>query len=170
MQLKLQKQQKKEEVTPDADKVAFVGLDKLYNELLKIEDQLLCGDFKVKVGSSYHDIMTSFTALQSKIRAQAVVEKHNQMLKKRQLTLHDAFAKALLPEWQQPLNKSNDVIPETQVTATIESHELEYHDASQFEMSLDEYNDVILETQQQQNTQMSTAIVFDSQETCHSLQ
>ena len=31
----------KEEVTPDPDKEAFVGLDKLYDELLKIEDQLI---------------------------------------------------------------------------------------------------------------------------------
>ncbi len=159
-----------EEVTSYADKVAFVGLDKLYDELMKIEDQLLCGVFKDKVGSSYHAITTSFTALQSKIRAHTVEEKHNQMFKKWQLTLHGAFAKALLPEWKQPLNKSNDIFLETKVTASIESHECEYHIASQFEMSLDEYNTVIPETQQQQKTQMSTAIVFDSQETCHSLQ
>ena len=75
-----------------------------YDELLKIEDQLLCGAFKEKVGNSYHAIMTSFTALQSKVRAHALEEKHNQIKKRRQLTLHDAFAKALLPEWKQTLH------------------------------------------------------------------
>jgi hypothetical protein len=92
--------------------------------------------------------------------------------------MHDAFAKALLPEWKQTLPRCNDVIPETQgaanmeshehivpeaqVTANVESHD-EYHNASQFEMSLDEYNDVIPEAQQPEGTQLSTTILFDSQ-------
>jgi hypothetical protein len=64
-----------QEIT-DAECIDFISLDNLYDKLLKIEDQLLCGAFKEKVGNSYHAIMTSFTALQSKVRAHALEEKH----------------------------------------------------------------------------------------------
>ncbi len=77
-----------------------------------------------------------------------------------------SFANALLSEWSRPQNDCNDAIPKTQdpktqLTASVERHD-EYHDTSQFKLSLGEYNNVIPDVQYEENTQLSTLMAFDS--------
>ena len=51
-----------------AEQVPFVGLDALYEQMLALEDQLLCKGFQDKMGEKYDKIISPFLVCLGRLR------------------------------------------------------------------------------------------------------
>ena len=71
--------------------VPFVGLDALYEQMLALEDQLLCKGFQDKVGEKYDKIICPFSVCLSRLREATMDDKRQRVARMRQSTLHDAW-------------------------------------------------------------------------------
>ena len=68
--------------------VVFHGFDQLYNQVLEVEDQLLCPVLQEQAGDDYDKIKTTFESFQQKLRQVTLRVKQKRMENMRQLTLH----------------------------------------------------------------------------------
>ncbi len=75
----------------DDEQVPFVGLDALYEQMLALEDQLLCKGFQDKVGEKYDKIICPFSVCLSRLREATMDDKRQRVARMRQSTLHDAW-------------------------------------------------------------------------------
>jgi hypothetical protein len=73
------------------NKVIFHGFDSLYEQVLGIEDQLLCPKVQIKVEETFDDIKKSFESFHSKIRVVGLKAKRKKLQNLRQMMIHDTF-------------------------------------------------------------------------------
>jgi len=62
-----------------------------YEEMLVLEDQLLCKGFKDKIGEKYDKIISPFSAFQGRLREVKMENKQERAARMWQSTLHDAW-------------------------------------------------------------------------------
>jgi hypothetical protein len=72
-------------------KVPFDGLDALYEQMLFLEDQLLCKGFQDKMGEKYDKIISPFLVCLGRLREATMDDKRQWVARMRQSTLHDAW-------------------------------------------------------------------------------
>ena len=73
------------------NKVIFKGFDSLYEQVLEIEDQLLCPKVQAEAEETFDDLKKSFESFHSKIRAVGLKTKRKKLQNLRQMTIHDMF-------------------------------------------------------------------------------
>jgi hypothetical protein len=71
--------------------VIFQGFDSLYEQVLEVEDELLCPKVQAKVEETFDDLKKSFESFQSKIRAVSLKAKRKKLQNLCQMMIHDMF-------------------------------------------------------------------------------
>ena len=71
--------------------VIFQGFDSLYEQVVDIEDQLLCPKVQVEVEETFDDLKKLFESFHSKIRVVGLKAKCKKLQNLRQMTIHDMF-------------------------------------------------------------------------------
>ena len=67
------------------------GFDSLYEQVLEIEDQLLCLKVQVEAEETFDDLKKLFESFQSKIRVANLKTKRKKLQNLRQMMIHDMF-------------------------------------------------------------------------------
>ena len=67
----------------------FEGFEDLYEQVLDIEDQLLCHEVQIEADETYDDLKKSFEVFQNKLRTLLLRAKRKKLHNLRQMTIHD---------------------------------------------------------------------------------
>jgi ribosome-associated translation inhibitor RaiA len=71
----------------------FEGFEDLYEQVLDIDDQLLCHEVQIKADETYDDLKKSFEVFQNKLRTLMLRAKHKKLQNLRQMTIHDYYVR-----------------------------------------------------------------------------
>jgi hypothetical protein len=73
------------------NRLIFQGFDYLYEQVLDIQDQMLCPKVQVEAEETFDDLKKLFESIQSKIRAVSLKAKRKKLQNLRQITIHNMF-------------------------------------------------------------------------------
>jgi hypothetical protein len=71
----------------------FEGFEALYEQVLDIEDQLLCHEVQIEADETYDDLKKSFEVFQNKLRTLMLRAKRKKLQNLRQMTIHDYYVR-----------------------------------------------------------------------------
>jgi hypothetical protein len=77
----------------DPSHTQFEGFKDLYEQVLDIEDQLLCHEVQIEAGETYDDLKKSFEVFQNKLRTLMLSAKRKKLQNLRQMTIHDYYVR-----------------------------------------------------------------------------
>jgi hypothetical protein len=72
---------------------AFEGFEVLYEQILDIEDQLLCREVQIEANETFDYLKKSFEVFQNKLRTLLLRAKRKKLHNLRQMTIRDMLAK-----------------------------------------------------------------------------
>jgi hypothetical protein len=71
----------------------FEGFEDLYEQVLDIDDQLLCHEVQIEADETYDDLKKSFEVFQNKLRTLMLRAKRKKLQNLRQMTIHDYYVR-----------------------------------------------------------------------------